>query len=282
MTLASRRRLTSNLFVGACALSVAVALIPLASILWWVGKQGILAMNWDFFTKMPKPVGEAGGGMANAIVGSGILLAMAGAMAVPVGVLCGVHLAEYRGGRLAWTARFASDVLNGVPSIVVGIFAYTLVVEPVKRFSAFAGSVALAVLMIPLVARTTEEMLRLVPKTLGDGARALGATRTRAVLRVVLPAAIPGIATGVLVSFARIAGETAPLLFTALNNQYWSVKPYAPIGSLPVQIYTYANSPYEDWHRQAWCGALVLVTAVLVLSVASRAVVRRLARMHRV
>lgn len=281
MTREARRRAVSAAFVGACAVSVLIALVPLASILWWVGSQGLHAMNFAFFTKMPKPVGEVGGGMANAIVGSAMLLAMAGLLAVPVGVLCGVHLAEFRNGRLAWTARFAADVLNGVPSIVVGIFAYTLVVLPVKRFSAFAGSVALAVLMIPLVARTTEEMLRLVPKTLGDGARALGATRTRAALQIVLPAAMPGIATGILVAFARIAGETAPLLFTAFNNRYWSIKPYAPIGSLPVQIYTYAISPYEDWHRQAWAGALVLVGAVLILSVASRAVVRRLARMHR-
>ncbi len=274
-----RRRIISNVVVGLSALAVVLALIPLAMILFYVLRQGVTALDWSFFTEMPKPVGESGGGMANAIVGSIVLIGIAAIIAVPVGVLCGVHLAEFSGSRLASAVRFAADVLNGVPSIVVGIFAYGLVVLPFRRFSALAGGFALSIMMLPVIARTTEELIRLVPGTLREGALALGATRTRAMFTVILPAALPGIITGILVALARIAGETAPLLFTSFNNRFWSTKLTEPIGSLTVQIFTYAISPYEDWHRQAWAGAFVLVMMILTLSILARFATRRLERM---
>jgi phosphate transport system permease protein len=276
-----RRKLFSRLFEILCGLAVVIALIPLAMILFYVIKEGAGALNWDFFTKMPKPVGEAGGGMANAIVGTLILIGIAALFAVPIGGICGVHLAEYPSTKFSSVVRFAADVLNGVPSIVVGIFAYGLVVLPVKRFSAIAGGVALGFLMIPIVVRTTEELLRLVPGGLREGALALGATRGRAVFGVIVPAALPGILTGILVALARVAGETAPLLFTALNNRFWSTSLTQPIASLTVQVYTYAQSPYDDWHRQAWAGAFLLVMIILTLSIAARLAVRRLERMNR-
>jgi len=276
-----RRKLFSRLFEILCGLAVVIALIPLAMILFYVIKEGAGALNWDFFTKMPKPVGETGGGMANAIVGTLILIGIAALFAVPIGGICGVHLAEYPATKFSSVVRFAADVLNGVPSIVVGIFAYGLVVLPVKRFSAIAGGVALGFLMIPIVVRTTEELLRLVPGGLREGALALGATRGRAVFGVIVPAALPGILTGILVALARVAGETAPLLFTALNNRFWSTSLTQPIASLTVQVYTYAQSPYDDWHRQAWAGAFLLVMIILTLSIAARLAVRRLERMNR-
>ena len=275
------RLLKSNIIVGLCGLAVVLALVPLAMILFYVISHGFSSLNWDFFTKMPKPVGEVGGGMANAIVGTLILIGIAGGLGVPVGVLSGIHLAEYGGTNFASVVRFTADVLNGVPSIVIGIFAYALVVLPVHRFSALAGGFALAIMMIPIVTRTTEELLRLVPGSLKEGALALGATRTRAMFTVILPAALPGILTGILVALARIAGETAPLLFTAFNNRYWSTSLVQPIGSLTVQIYTYAQSPYDDWIRQAWAGAFVLVAMILTLSIIARLVTRRLERMNR-
>jgi phosphate transport system permease protein len=276
-----RRKLFSRFFEILCGLAVVIALIPLAMILFYVIKEGAGALNWDFFTKMPKPVGETGGGMANAIVGTLILIGIAALFAVPIGGICGVHLAEYPSTKFSSVVRFAADVLNGVPSIVVGIFAYGLVVLPVKRFSAIAGGVALGFLMIPIVVRTTEELLRLVPGGLREGALALGATRGRAVFGVIVPAALPGILTGILVALARVAGETAPLLFTALNNRFWSTSLTQPIASLTVQVYTYAQSPYADWHRQAWAGAFLLVMIILTLSIAARLAVRRLERMNR-
>jgi phosphate transport system permease protein len=276
-----RRKLFSRMFEILCGLAVVIALIPLALILFYVIKEGATALNWDFFTKMPKPVGETGGGMANAIVGTLILIGIAAIFAVPVGGICGVHLAEYPSTKFSSVVRFSADVLNGVPSIVVGIFAYGLVVLPVKRFSAIAGGVALGFLMIPIVVRTTEELLRLVPGGLREGALALGATRSRAVFSVIVPAALPGILTGILVALARVAGETAPLLFTALNNRFWSTSLTQPIASLTVQVYTYAQSPYDDWHRQAWAGAFLLVMIILTLSIAARLAVRRLERMNR-
>jgi phosphate transport system permease protein len=277
----ARRRLISRIFVGLCGASVLVALVPLALILFYVAQHGLAALNGDFFIRMPKPVGEAGGGMANAIVGTLILVGLAAVLAVPVGVMSGIHLAEYGGSRFSLAVRFAADVLNGVPSIVIGIFAYGLVVLPFHRFSALAGGVALGIMMIPLVTRTTEELLKMVPQGYRDGALALGASRARALFTVVLPAALPGVVTGILVALARIAGETAPLLFTSFGNRFWSTNPLEPMGSLPVQIYTYAISPYEDWHRQAWAGALVLVGLVLTLSLLSRSALRRLEKMHR-
>ena len=276
-----RRRVTSRIAEIFCAVSVLIALLPLALILFYVVKEGIGAMNLAFFTQLPKPVGEAGGGMANAITGTLILIAIAALLAVPVGCICGIHLSEYPKSKFSSVVRFAADVLNGVPSIVVGIFAYGIAVLPVKRFSAIAGGIALAILMLPIVIRTTEELLRLVPAGLREGALALGASRSRAIFTVILPAALPGILTGILVALARVAGETAPLLFTAFNNRFWSTNLGQPIASLTVQVFTYAISPYEDWHRQAWAGAFLLVMMILALSMIARFAVRRLERMNR-
>ena len=275
------RKATSALMTALCGASVVIALIPLGFILFFILRQGIPALDVAFFTQMPRPVGETGGGMANAVVGTAILIGLAALLAVPVGITCGVYISEFKTSRLAPAVRFAADILNGVPSIVIGIFAYALAVLPFKRFSALAGGVALGVMMIPIIVRTTEELLALVPPSFREGALALGATRARAVMTVILPAALPGIVTGVLVALARVAGETAPLLFTALNNRFFSTRLDQPIASLTVQIYTYANSPYEDWHRQAWAGATVLIAAVLLFSVLARVVTRRLERMHR-
>jgi phosphate transport system permease protein len=281
MNRTARRKLLSGVVVFLCATAVVVALIPLAFVFFYVIRQGFSSLNWDFFTKMPKPVGESGGGMANAIVGTLILIGIASAIAIPVGIIAGVYLSEYSKKPFATLVRFTADVLNGVPSIVIGIFAYSLAVLPVKHFSALAGGLALGFMMIPIITRTTEELLNLVPGTLREGALALGATRARAAFSVMLPAALPGIMTGILVALARIAGETAPLLFTAFNNRFWSTDLRQPIASLTVQIFAYAISPYDDWHRQAWAGALVLVAVVFIFSVLARVVTRRLERMHR-
>jgi phosphate transport system permease protein len=280
MTRNTRRRIVSHMAVALCALSVLVALIPLAFILFFVITRGIQALNWDFFTQMPKPVGEPGGGMANAIMGTVMLTGMGGLFAIPIGIMSGIYMSEYAGTRLASAVRFAADTLNGVPSIVVGVFVYGIVVLQMGQFSMFAGSVALGIMMIPIIARTTEELLRLVPTTLREGALALGATRAKATFSVVLPAALPGIITGVILALARIAGETAPLLFTAFSNRFWNTNPLQPTASLTVQIFTYASSPYEDWHRQAWAGALVLVSIVLICSIVARLATRRLERMN--
>jgi len=280
MTRTRRRKLVSSLFVAFCACAVVVALIPLAFVLFFVVSQGVRAINLEFFTHMPTPVGEPGGGMANAIVGTLILTSLAALMAVPIGVISGVYMSEYAGTRFTALVRFAADTLNGVPSIVIGLFAYAVVVVPFKQFSALAGGFALGTMMIPIIARTTEELLLLVPGSMREGALALGATRARAVFTVVLPAALPGIMTGIVLALARVAGETAPLLFTAFNNRFFNTKLTQPISSLTVQVFTYATGPYEDWHRQAWAGALVLVTIVLVCSLAARFATRRLERMH--
>jgi phosphate transport system permease protein len=279
--LPARRRVLSNVVVWLCGLAVVVALIPLALVFFYVIKQGFASLNWAFFTRMPKPVGEAGGGMANAILGTFFLIVIASSLAMPVGMIAGVYLSEYGKARFASLVRFTADVLNGVPSIVIGIFAYGLAVLPVHRFSALAGGLALGFMMIPIITRTTEELLNLVPSTLREGALALGATRARAAFGVMVPAALPGIMTGILVALARIAGETAPLLFTSFNNRFFSTRLDQPIASLTVQVFTYAISPYDDWHRQAWAGALVLVSFVFVFSVLARIVTRRLERMHR-
>ncbi len=281
MTYTTRRKIVSRIAETLCAVAVLLALLPLAMILFYVVKEGIGSLNLAFFTHMPKPVGEAGGGMANAIVGTLILIGLAALFAVPIGCITGVHLSEYPATRFSSVVRFSADALNGVPSIVIGIFAYGLVVLPVKRFSAIAGGVALGLLMLPIVVRTTEDLLRLVPSGLREGALALGATRSRAVFSVILPAALPGILTGILVALARVAGETAPLLFTAFNNQYWSTNITQPIASLTVQVFTYAISPYDDWHRQAWAGAFLLVMIILTLSIVARLAVRRLEKMNR-
>jgi phosphate transport system permease protein len=251
-----------------------LATLPLLLILWHLLKQGATSVNWNFFTKMPAPTGETGGGMANAIVGTGIIVLIASAIGLPIGIGAGLYLAEQRGAKLATAVRFLSDVLNGLPSIVLGIFAWQLLVRPFKHFSALAGGIALAAMMIPLVTRATEEMIRLVPVSLREAALALGYTKWRTSLSVVLRTALPGIVTGALVAVARIAGETAPLLFTAFGNQFWSVSPTQPIAALPMQIYQYATAPYDDWHAQAWAGALVLLGLVLVISLAARFVTR--------
>jgi phosphate transport system permease protein len=274
------RRTMSAAVTAACGLSVLVALVPLGLILFFVVGQGMQALNVAFFTHMPQPVGEPGGGMANAIAGSLIVTGLGALFAIPVGIMCGVYAAEYAGTRLASAVRFAADTLNGVPSIVIGVFAYGLVVLPFRQFSALAGGVALGIMMIPIIARTTEELLRLVPSGLREGALALGATRGRAVFTVILPAALPGILTGIMLALARIAGETAPLLFTSFNNRFWSTRLDQPISTLTVQVFTYAISPYEDWHRQAWAGALVLVALVLTCSLLARLATRRLERLQ--
>jgi phosphate transport system permease protein len=281
LTYDARRRFISGAVVAFCALSVVVALVPLGFILFFVLSRGIPGLDLAFFTQTPKPVGEVGGGMANAMIGTLMLLGMAALLAVPLGISTAVYLSEFKRSRLAGAVRFAAEVLNGVPSIVIGIFAYSVAVLPFKHFSALAGGLALGVMMIPIVVKTTEELLALVPGSLREGALALGATRGRAVWSVMLPAALPGIVTGVLVALARVAGETAPLLFTSFNNRYWSTRIDEPIASLTVQIYTYAISPYEDWHRQAWAGATVLITAIFLFSMAARGVTSRLERMRR-
>jgi phosphate transport system permease protein len=276
----SRRRVVSALMTGLAVASVLVALVPLAFVLFFVVSQGVQALSLDFFTQTPRPVGEAGGGMGNAIVGTIILCGIGAAIAVPIGIMSGVFVAEYPQSTLAPVVRFAADTLNGVPSIVIGVFVYAIAVLPFGQFSAMAGGIALGVMMIPIITRTTEELLRLVPNSLREGALALGATRGRAVMTVVLPAALPGIITGIMLALARIAGETAPLLFTAFGNRFWSTDLTQPIGALTVQVYAYAISPYADWHRQAWAGALVLVVLILLASVLARVATRRLERMH--
>lgn len=247
-----------------------LATLPLVLILFHLVQKGASSLSLAFFSHMPRPVGEAGGGMANAIVGTLVLIGTASAIGLPVGIGAGLYLAEKRSTPLAHTVRFLSDVLNGLPSIVVGIFAWEFLVKPVGHFSALAGAIALAAMMIPLVTRTTEEMLRVVPISLREAALALGYPKWRTSIAVVLRTALAGIATGALVAIARIAGETAPLLFTAFGNQFWSTSLHTPIAALPLQIFTYAISAYDEWHQQAWAGALVLIVIVLVISIAAR------------
>ena len=275
------RRFLSKAIVVLCGAAVLVALVPLALILFYVVSKGAASLSVAFFTEMPKPVGEAGGGMANAILGSLMVVGLGAAFAIPIGVMSGVYAAEYAGSRFAALARFAADTLNGVPSIVIGVFVYGIAVLPFRRFSALAGGLALGIMMIPLIMRTTEELLRLVPSALREGALALGATRARAVFTVVVPAALPGIMTGILLALARIAGETAPLLFTAFNNRFFSTDVMQPVSTLTVQVYTYAISPYDDWHRQAWAGALVLVTIVFSCSLLARLATARMEKLQR-
>ncbi len=260
----------STVMLGVTYFAAALATLPLLLILIHLLKEGAAYIRPGFFTEMPKPVGEPGGGMANAIVGTLILVSVASAIGLPIGIGAGLYLAEHRGGRLATVVRFLSDVLNGLPSIVMGIFAWQFLVRPVGHFSALAGGMALGAMMIPLVTRTTEEMIHLVPTSLREAALALGYTRWRASLTVVLRTALPGIVTGALVAIARIAGETAPLLFTALGNQFWSTSLGQPIAALPLQIFAYAITPYDTAHGQAWAGALVLIFVVFVISVLAR------------
>jgi phosphate transport system permease protein len=264
------RRGVNVLMSGLAAVAAGLVILPLLLIFGFLLWQGASAVNVDFFTHLPKPVGEVGGGMANAIVGSLILIALAAALGLPLGILGGVYLAESRDRHIPWLARFLADVLNGVPSIVIGIFAYTVMVLPMRRFSALAGAFALAVIMLPIVMRTSEELVRLVPASLREAALALGIPEWKVLLRVVLPAARAGIVTGSMVAIARVAGETAPLLFTAFGNRFWHQGLDQPIAALPLQIFAYAIAPYDDWHRQAWAGALVLIGLVFVVSLAAR------------
>ena len=257
---------------GVAAFAVVSVLFLILGYLIW---NGGTSLSWNFFTQLPKPVGEAGGGMANAIVGSLKLLFLAAVMGLPVGLLAGVYLAEFGGKTFSFIVRYTTDLLNGVPSIVIGIFAYSLVVLPVKHFSALAGGVALGIMVIPITVRSTEEFLRAVPGNMREAAMALGASKWKTIATVVLPAASGGILTGMLLALARVAGETAPLLFTAFGNRFWSQGWGQPIASLPVMIYTYAVAPYDDWHRQAWAAGLVLLALVLLSNLGARFILAR-------
>ncbi|MEZ0335000.1 MAG: phosphate ABC transporter permease PstA [Gemmatimonadales bacterium] len=269
------RRLVSNVMVGLMILAVVVALLPLFFILFDLVIQGAGSLSVAFFTKMPAPAGEMGGGVAHAIVGTLLIVGAASLIGLPVGIAAGIYCAEYPGSRLTWTTRFVADVLNGTPSIVVGVFAWAWIVATQKHFSAVAGSAALAMLMIPMVLRTTEEMIKLVPNSLREAALALGYPRWRTSLAIVVRTTMPGIVTGSLLAVARIAGETAPLLFTALGSQYMSLDLNQPMAALPLTVFTYATGPYEEWHRYAWAAALVLILVVFVLSVGARLAIRR-------
>jgi phosphate transport system permease protein len=269
------RRGTSNLMVGLMMAAVVAAVLPLFVILGYLFVKGFGSLSADFFTKLPAPAGETGGGVAHAIVGTLLMVGTACLIGLPIGIGAGLYCAEYPNSRLGWLTRFVADVLNGTPSIVVGVFVWAWVVAPQKHFSAFAGSVALALLMIPMVMRTTEEMVRLVPNSLREAALALGYPRWRTSLRVIAPAALGGIVTGSLLAIARVAGETAPLLFTALGSQYMTTRLSEPMAALPLVVFTYATGPYEEWHQFAWAAALVLILLVLLLSVGARVATRR-------
>src|SRR5580704_875178 len=269
-----RRRITDHLMTGVAVLTVLIVLAPLFAIFAYLVYKGIGSINWAFLTQVPKPPGEPGGGMANAIVGSILILGIASIIGVPFGVGAGIYLAEFGRNRLGLFIRFTADVLNGVPSIVIGIVGWAILVRD-RGFSALAGGVALAIMMVPTITRTTEEMLLLVPQALREAAYGLGIPRWRTTLSVTLRTATSGVITGVMLAFARVAGETAPLLFTALGNTFWSVRWDQPISALPLQIYVYANSPYDDWHRQAWAGSFVLIILIVTAVAAVRYVVRR-------
>ncbi len=271
------RRAKSNVMVGVMALAVILALLPLVFILLNLVVKGADSLSLAFFTNTPAPAGESGGGVVHAIVGSGIIVGTACLLGLPVGILAGIYTAEYPASRLAWTTRFVADVLNGTPSIVIGVFVWAFVVAPQKHFSAFAGSVALAVLMVPMVMRTTEEMIKLVPNSLREAALALGYPRWRTSLQIVVLTTLPGIVTGSLLAVSRVAGETAPLLFTALGSQYLSTRLGEPMAALPLTVYTYATGPFEEWHQYAWAAALVLIVLVFLLSLAARLATRRMA-----
>jgi phosphate transport system permease protein len=257
---------------GVCAL---IAVSVLFLILGYLAVHGGASINWNFFTKLPVPVGETGGGLANAILGSAKMLLLATIFGVPIGFFGAIYLAEFSGGTTAFVIRYAADLLNGVPSIVIGIFAYSLVVHPFKQYSTLAGGFALGLMMIPITLRSTEEFLRAVPNSLREAAMALGASKWKTIATVIVPAAYRGILTAVLLAFARVAGETAPLLFTALGNQFWSPGWTHPTASLPVMIFTYALAPYDDWHRQAWAAGLVLLVLILVINIVARAILSR-------
>jgi phosphate transport system permease protein len=270
----ARRRATNLMMLGLTGVAAVLTVVPLLLIFFYLVRAGVTALNLDFFTRVPAPVGESGGGIGNGILGTVLLVSLAGLLGIPVAIGAGVFLAEAGTSRLGNLVRFTADVMNGIPSIVIGIFVWAWVVIGTGHFSALAGAVALAIMLLPMVTRTTEEMIRLVPRELREGGLALGFTRWRTTLGVVLPAARSGILTGVLVSLARIAGETAPLLFTAFGNPFWEWRPDRPISALPLQIFQYAISPYEEWHRQAWAASLVLIGLVLTVSLSARFLIR--------
>jgi phosphate transport system permease protein len=269
------RKFVSHFMLTMTGLCALVAVAVLFFILGYLVYHGGTSVSWNFFTKLPAPVGEVGGGMANAIVGSAKLLLLATLLGVPIGFFGAIYLAEFSGGTVAFVVRYAADLLNGVPSIVIGIFAYSLVVLPFKHFSTLAGGFALGLMMIPITLRSTEEFLRAVPRALREGAMALGASRWKTIASVVVPAAYRGILTAILLAFARVAGETAPLLFTAFGNRFWSPGWDQPTASLPVMIFTYAIAPYDDWHRQAWAAGLVLLGLVLIINIVARVILSR-------
>src|ERR1022692_3714553 len=273
--IALRRRVTDHVMTGVAVLMVVLVLVPLFAIFAYLIYRGVGSINWAFLTQTPKPVGEAGGGMANAIAGSAFILLIASVIGVPIGIGAGIYLAEYGRNRFGNVIRFTADVLNGVPSIVVGIVAYGIVVLSQGHFSALAGGVALAIMMIPTITRTTEEMLLLVPNTVREAAYGLGVSRWRTTLSITLRTATSGVITGVMLAFARVAGETAPLLFTAFGNQYWNWKMNQPTAALSLQIFTYAISPFDEWHRQAWAGALILIVLIVFAVSAVRIVAGR-------
>lgn len=269
------RKFVSNFMLTVTGVCAGVAVSVLFLILGYLVYHGGASINWNFFTKLPAPVGESGGGMANAISGSGKLLALATLIGVPIGFLGAIYLAEFSISKIAFVVRYAADLLNGIPSIVIGIFAYSLVVLPFKHFSTYAGGFALGIMMIPITLRSAEQFLLGVPRNLREGAMALGASKWKTIVTVIVPAAYRGILTAILLAFARVAGETAPLLFTALGNSYWSHGFNEPTASLPVTIYNYAISPYDDWHRQAWAAGLVLLALILVINIVARAILAR-------
>lgn len=269
-----KRKITSAVMMSLSLVATIIAVVPLIFIFYYTVSKGVTYLNLDFFVAMPKPVGEAGGGMANAIVGTLMLLGIGGAIGIPVGVMSGTYLSEFGNNKFGATVRFLTDVLSGVPSIVVGVVAYTLVVVPMKHFSGLAGGIALGILMIPTITRTTEEMIRLVPHSLREAGLALGIPKWKTTLLIVLKTAWKGIATGILLGLSRAAGETAPLLFTALGNRFWSTKIMQPMASLTVYIYDYSKSPFEDWNNQAWTAALVLIIMISLLSLLFRIITR--------
>lgn len=273
MKLSFRRKAVNAVMLCLTGICTVLAVGLLFFILGYLLVQGGASLSWNFFTKLPVPVGETGGGMANALLGSAKVLLLASCLGVPIGFLAGVYLAEYANARYAAVIRFVTDLLNGVPSIVIGIFIYTLVVLRTKHFSTYAGGAALGIMMIPIALRSTEEFLRSVPGALREGAMALGATKSRTILSVVIPAAIRGLISGMMLNLARVAGETAPLLFTALNNQFWSPGFGQPTATLPVVVYTYATAPYPEWHQQAWAAGFVLLTMVFLVNIAARSIV---------
>jgi phosphate transport system permease protein len=269
-------RITKNwLFVGFLFLFAALTAVPLVFIIYYIVKNGISAINWDFLTQLPKPVGESGGGILNAIVGTVMLIVNAALIATPIGVLAGAYLSQYSNTKLAKISGLFVEILQGIPSIVIGIVAYVWLVEPIGNFSALSGSAALAIMMLPVIVRTTEETVKLVPNSMKEASLALGISRGRTILRVLIPNSLSGIVTGVTLAVARIAGETAPLLFTAFGNPFLSFNAMQPVHSLPLLIFNYATSPYEDWHRQAWGASLVLIVMILILSIISKLLIKR-------